>query len=117
MAIDGIGKPPISGTPNSVGSPDATGASSRTEFSIRSAAGSEGASAAGHVDESLVDRLQSGELTRDQYLDIRADQAVHHLVGQLPTDQIETIRSTLREQLSTDPLLVTLVRRATSTID
>jgi len=117
MAIDGIGKPPISGTPNSVGSPDGTGASSRTEFSLRSAAGSAGASPTGHVDNSLVDRLQSGELTRDQYLDIRADQAVHHLVGQLPTDQIETIRSTLREQLSTDPLLVTLVRRATSTID
>jgi hypothetical protein len=116
MAIDGIGKPPISGTPNSVGSPDVTGASSRTEFTIKPTMGSEGASGATRVDNSLVDRLQSGELTRDQYLDIRADQAVHHLVGQLPTDQIDTIRATLREQLSTDPLLVTLVGRATAAL-
>ncbi len=116
MAIDGIGKPPISGTPNSVGSPDVTGVNSRTEFSIKSAARSDEASATHRVDNNLVDRLQSGELTHDQYLDIRADQAVHHLIGQLPTDQIETIRATLREQLSTDPLLVTLVRRATSTL-
>ncbi len=116
MAIDGIGKPPISGTPNSVGSPDVTGASSRIEFSVKPAAGSESASSTAPVDHTLVDRLQSGELTRDQYLDIRADQAVHHLVGRLSTDQIDTIRATLREQLSTDPLLLTLVRRATSAL-
>lgn len=116
MAIDGIGKPPISGTPNSVGSPDVTGVNPRTEFSIKSAAGSDGASATGQVDNSLVDRLHSGELTQEQYLDIRADEAVHHLVGQLPADQVDTIRATLREQLSTDPLLVTLVRRATATL-
>jgi hypothetical protein len=117
MAIDGIGKPPISGTPNSVGSPDVTGANPRTEFTLKPAVGSEGASATARVDNSLVDRLQSGELTRDQYLELRADQAVQHLVGRLPTDQIDTIRATLREQLSTDPLLVTLVRRATSAVD
>ena len=62
------------------------------------------------IDGGLIGQLQSGHLTKDQYLDIRADQAVRHLVGKIPDEKIGIIRETLREQLTTDPLLMAMVR-------
>lgn len=114
MAIDGVGKPPISGAPNSVDAADIPRGASRAEFVVKSASGPDAASAAETVDGSLVNQLQSGQITRNQYLDIRADQAVHHLVGRVSAEQLDLIRAALREQLSTDPLLINMVRRATS---
>jgi len=111
MAIDGIGKSPISGAP---GSADLTGISktnSETEFAIKTA---ERPASAQSIDGTLVDRLHAGQLTRDEYLDLRADEAVRHLVGQIPADKVNLIRATLREQLDTDPLLMAMARRATS---
>jgi hypothetical protein len=60
-------------------------------------------------------KLKSGEFSLDDYLDYRADEAVLHLqrTGFLKPDQVEFIREMLREQLTTDPVLVELVRRAT----
>jgi len=114
MAIDGIGKSPISGAPSSVGTAGAPEGPGRAEFSVKSAVGTSASSAAGPVDTGLVGQLQSGQLTKDQYLDIRAEQAVHHLIGRIPAEKIEVIRATLREQLSTDPVLIAMVRRTTS---
>jgi hypothetical protein len=37
---------------------------------------------------------------------------VKHLVEHIPTEKLDIIRSTIREQLDTDPLLLALVRRA-----
>jgi len=112
MAIDGIGKSPVSGTPGSVEAADNSAAVSKTEFTLESASGADSAGAASRVDSGLLGRVQSGQITREQYLDIRADEAVKHLVGQIPAEKLEIIRLTLREQLDTDPLLMTLARRA-----
>lgn len=60
-----------------------------------------------------LERVRSGELSLDQYLDGRAEEAVQHLVGKLPPEQLDFVRETLREQLGSDPVLVELVKRAT----
>jgi hypothetical protein len=112
MAIDGIGKFPISGTPGSVGLADNVGAPSKAEFTLKSPADIESVDCTGRVNEGLLSQVHSGQITREQYLDIRADEAVKHLEGRLPTERIDLIRATLREQLSTDPLLTAMVRRA-----
>ncbi|HVW27363.1 MAG TPA: hypothetical protein VHC69_18495 [Polyangiaceae bacterium] len=58
-------------------------------------------------------QLRSGEITIDEYLDLRADAAVAHLTNFLTASELQTIRETIREQLTTDPVLLELVRRAT----
>ena len=62
-----------------------------------------------------LERVRSGELSLDQYLDGRVQEAVEHLVGKLPAEQLDFVRETLREQLSSDPVLVELVRRTVGT--
>ncbi|MBN1609570.1 MAG: hypothetical protein JW940_23260, partial [Polyangiaceae bacterium] len=62
-----------------------------------------------------LERVRSGELSLDQYLDGRVQEAVQHLVGKLSPDQLDFVRETLREQLSSDPVLVELVGRAVGT--
>ena len=114
MAIDSIGKSPLSGTAGPV---DATGVpdvNSSAEFAVEVASKSEASTATEAVDGGLISQLQAGHLTKDQYLDIRADQAVRHLVGKMPEEKVDFIRATLREQLNTDPLLLAMVRRATT---
>ena len=49
----------------------------------------------------------------DAYLDARVEEAVQHLADRLGADQLEFVKSSLREQLRTDPVLTELVRRAT----
>lgn len=57
-------------------------------------------------------RHRSGDLTLEEYLDTRADRAVAHLEGIVSTEQLETIRGVIREQLTTRPDLVELLKRA-----
>jgi hypothetical protein len=59
----------------------------------------------------VLERVRSGELSLDQYLDGRVQEAVQHLVGKLSPDQLDFVRQSLREQLSSDPVLVELVQR------
>jgi hypothetical protein len=59
-------------------------------------------------------QLQHAEITVDQYLDYHAERAVEHLHGLISADQLEFIREMLREELTTDPILVELVRRVTA---
>jgi hypothetical protein len=59
--------------------------------------------------------VQRGELSVDQYLDGRVNDATSHLVGKLSPDQLEFVKQSLREQLATDPVLVELVQRTTGT--
>jgi hypothetical protein len=63
---------------------------------------------------AALERLRRGEIDTSAYLDVRAAAAVAHLEGRLPPDQLAAVRSALREQLETDPVLVELVRRATA---
>jgi hypothetical protein len=57
-------------------------------------------------------RYRSGSLALEEYLDTRADQAVAHLQDIASSEQIETIRGVIREQLTTRPDLVELLKRA-----
>jgi hypothetical protein len=107
MSIDGIG-PKGPGGVGPLSGPGAP-ASSGEGFRVERGAGAEAAQGS-----ELLSRLQSGEISVDQYLDARVDEAVQPLVSKLPSDAIEHIRSTLRAQLETDPVLVELVKRATS---
>ena len=107
MGIDGIGKPGPGGLPpGAAGSGPVGGPGEQFQVGKSSAAtGVEGSDTLG--------RLQRGELTLDAYLDARSAEAVRHLEGKLPPEQLEFVQQTLREQLASDPVLVELVRRAT----
>jgi len=63
---------------------------------------------------SDAQRLESGELGLEQYLEARVEQAVSHLAGVMTPDQLDLIKEQLREQLQgSDPVLRRLVQRAT----
>ncbi len=101
MGIDGIsggGGPPKVGPSAQAGRPS-------SDFSI------EGGQAP--VADADLAKLESGEITRDEYLDIRVDAAVSHLRGDLSSEQLELVRETLRDQLESDPMLQRLLQRAT----
>jgi len=107
MSIDGIGRPPIPpGGAGSVGGPSAApGAGEGFQVGASEAS-------AGSEKASSLSRLQSGELSLDQYLDLRVDEAVAPLANRLGAADLEMVRSSLRTQIETDPVLVELVRRA-----
>ena len=56
------------------------------------------------------DDLEKGPPTRTLYLDIKVDQATAHLDKRIGDEQLSFIRSSLREQLPNDPMLVELVQ-------
>ena len=109
MSIDGIGKrggvapgAPAPGTPSAQGSFDLGAAEA-----IHAPAGAAGAS-----DAFLA--LERGEISVDQYLDARVESAVAPLLARLSPEQLEFVRAELRSSLTTDPVLVELVRKTTS---
>jgi hypothetical protein len=104
MSIDGIGR---GGPPSGVASiADAVPASAAAEIgSVRAGGGVAGSEALG--------QLQRGELSLSQYLDVIVQQAVQHLEGKLPSEQLSFVRAELRRQLESDPTLQELVRRTT----
>ena len=114
MGIDGIGKPPgvISGGVADVPHVKGGEAARPSEaFSLEPAA--PGAAQAGSRVSAALARVQRGELSVDQYLDGSVTEATRHLVGKLSPDQLEFVKQSLREQLSSDPVLVELVQRTT----
>lgn len=111
MSIDGIGKRggvvPGAQVPGAV---PATGS-----FSVDGAppAGAVGAAeATGQSDAFMA--LERGEISVDQYLDARVESAVAPLLSRLSPEQLEFVRGELRSALTTDPVLVELVRKTTS---
>jgi proline dehydrogenase len=114
MAIDGIGKPPVSGMPAPAASIGNSEPPARSEFGIESVSKAAPGAEVSPVDSELLRRLESGQVSQEQYLDIKAEQAVSHLVGRLPAEKLELIRATLRDQLSNDPLFQRLVRQVMS---
>lgn len=62
---------------------------------------------------AALSSLQRGELSLDQYLDGRVNDATHHLAGKISPEQLDFVKQSLREQLATDPVLVELVQRTT----
>jgi hypothetical protein len=47
----------------------------------------------------------------DQYLELQVEHATAHLVDQAPASVLEGIRQALRQELATDPVLVSLASR------
>jgi hypothetical protein len=106
MSIDGVGRPPRpSGDAGVSGSKPVAGTET---FSTGRAAAAPGVTATG----PLAD-LQSGAITLDQYLNTRVEEAVAPFVEKLSPERLEFMRTSLKAELATDPVLVELVRRAT----
>lgn len=128
MGIDGIGgaRPPgvppgageaVSGAraatgPERIGGGEISGVAGTAELQGAEAAErTEGTRAAGDMD---LARLERGELSVDQYLDLQVERATAHLVDRASPSALEQVRSELREQLATDPVLRTLAEQVTS---
>lgn len=60
-----------------------------------------------------VRKVKSGEMSLDEYLESRTEEALLHIKGKIPDETFENIRYILREKIRTDPLLVEAVRRST----
>jgi hypothetical protein len=63
-----------------------------------------------------LDRVRSGEISVSEYLDRKVSEVTSHLVDRLSPDQLAFVQENLREQLSTDPVLVDLVKAATGAV-
>src|SRR3954469_9600707 len=99
MGIDGIGKaPPVAPAEGTSG---AQGPSA--DFRVSPSGGA--------APPSELARLERGEIGLDAYLDGRVGEATRHLEGRLTPEQLDFVRETLRGELSSDPVLVELVRR------
>jgi hypothetical protein len=111
MGIDGIGKggvsPPATGIDRSSSPSAGEVGSSSPEFKVGKSAASEAPAPAS------LDQVRSGALSITQYLDLKVNEATSHLAGRLTVEQMSFIRQSLREQLSSDPALVDLVKAAT----
>ena len=101
MGIDGIGKPPPIGPTSGTLGPSPSG----SDFKVGEA------SAAQSTGE--LARLERGEIGLDAYLDGKVGEATQHLAGKLSPEQLDYVRQTLRTELSSDPVLLELVRRTT----
>jgi hypothetical protein len=114
MGIDGIGKGTGPGAivpeiASSVGNAAKVGAASET-FRVEKGASVQGGG------PLTLDRVRSGDLSVSEYLDGKVREVTSHLVGRLTPDQLAFVQENLREQLSTDPVLVDLVKAATGAL-
>ena len=109
MGIDGIGKPPSASIGGVGGVPGAEATRPAEAFTIDRS----GAASPTERISAALSSLQRGELSLDQYLDGRVNEATSHLAGKLNPEQLEFVKQSLREQLATDPVLVELVQRTT----
>lgn len=107
MSIDGIGRPPRppSGVEPLGGPAPAGGAET---FAVERGAETQAVAATGPLAE-----LERGELSLEQYLDARVEDALAPLAQRLAPEQVEFVRGSLRAELASDPVLVELVRRIT----
>ena len=117
MGVDGIG----SGGGRPIGGVGRADRDTEIEGAPQAgAAGVQGQSADAKVDRATsalaLHRLERGEIGLGQYLDARVDDAVRHLEGKLSSSQVQVIRQALRQELSSDPVLVELVRRTTGQV-
>ncbi len=67
-------------------------------------------------ESALLQKLKRGEMTLDEFLDARAEEALAPVMGKVTGERLEDLRMVLREKIRTDPLLVELVRQATGQI-
>jgi hypothetical protein len=122
MGIDRIGKgsaPPPSGPTSSKGagsSERVRGPEPSRPFEVRT--GTERAGEAAKASEiagagpSPLERLRSGQIDLNGYLDLKVDQATAHLHGLSPVE-LSAVKTMLRDQIAQDPSLTDLVKQAT----
>jgi hypothetical protein len=115
MGIDQIGKkgPPIQPSPAEItGRPPAAEQESSFELSTLPTSNPGPRVAGLETVRTALERLRSGEIDANGYLDLKVSEATSHLVN-LPAGQLQSLRSSLRDRMSSDPALVELVRLAT----
>lgn len=111
MGIDGIGKggapPPAGGIDRAIAPKSTEVGASEASFQVAKTTATEAAAPAS------LDQVRSGAISVSQYLDLKVNEATSHLDGRLNDEQLSFIKSSLREQLASDPQLVDLVKSAT----
>jgi hypothetical protein len=121
MGIDGIGKrggpPPLDGPQPGTrgGAVSETGSGSGKEFRVERTQTPDSAAPVSAATD--LERLERGELSRDEYLQGRVEQATTHLQGTLPPERLDELKQQLRAQLEVDPVLRTLLQRATGSAE
>ncbi|MGE5783765.1 MAG: hypothetical protein ACM3ZE_04210 [Myxococcales bacterium] len=68
------------------------------------------------VASESLQRFKQGEISLQEYLDERTERALDHVRGWVSPQTLETVRTTIREQLRNDPVVLELVRRATGQV-
>jgi len=109
MGIDGIGKPPGAAIGGLGGVQGGEAPRAAEPFAVDRSVPTAPATRV----SAALSSLQRGELSLDQYLDGRVNEAVTHLAGKISPEQLEFVKQSLREQMATDPVLVELVQRTT----
>ncbi len=77
---------------------------------------SSGGAALGVVEppkSEMLCRLQRREITLAQYLDHCADEAAAHLKGLVDPERLQFIREMIRDQMTSDPVLIRYIQQAT----
>jgi hypothetical protein len=112
MSIDGIGRPPR--PPGGIGPSEGPlpAAGAEKAFQVERGAETQAVSSS----SAVLTRLEKGEISVDQYLDARVDDALAPLATRLPPEQLEFVKSSLRAELATDPVLVELLKRVTAAV-
>jgi hypothetical protein len=64
-------------------------------------------------ESEALQRLHRGDITLEEYLDIKADEAVEHLRGKKSAEHIAAVRHAVRMQMVLHPVTVELARRVT----
>jgi hypothetical protein len=62
-----------------------------------------------------LERLRAGEIDLERYLDLTVEEATAHLPP-LPVEELDAIKTALRDRIAGDPALVELVRKATEKV-
>ena len=60
-----------------------------------------------------LQRLRAGDIDLSQYVDLKVHDATAHLTGIVSPAELDAVRAQLRDRMSSDPMLVDLVRSAT----
>jgi hypothetical protein len=108
MSIDGIGK--RGGVAPGEAAAGVTPTQGSFELDAPAAAGAPTPAAA---TSDAFHALERGEISVGEYLDARVESAVEPLLSRLSPEQLEFVRAELRSALTTDPVLVELVRKTT----
>lgn len=108
MSIDGVGRPPKPPIDVGATTPAPQTGAVGSSFQVDRAEPAPALDAKGPLAQ-----LERGEIGVDQYLDLRVEEAIRPLLERLNPESLAFLKSSLRAELATDPVLVELVRRAT----